>query len=73
MLGKRLLPWFGGTSALWTTCQLFFQLALLLGYAFLFLAFGWMLLLWREGSAYWQIGLEIAEGVRVAEECNGDC
>jgi len=31
--GKRLLPWFGGTSALWTTCLLFFQSALLAGYA----------------------------------------
>jgi hypothetical protein len=33
VLGKRLLPWFGGTSALWTTCLLFFQSALLAGYA----------------------------------------
>ncbi|HVO09668.1 MAG TPA: fused MFS/spermidine synthase [Vicinamibacteria bacterium] len=33
LLGKRLLPWFGGTSALWTTCMLFFQAALLGGYA----------------------------------------
>jgi len=33
LLGKRLLPWFGGTSALWTTCMLFFQAALLAGYA----------------------------------------
>ena len=31
--GKRLLPWFGGTSALWTTCLLFFQSALVAGYA----------------------------------------
>ncbi len=33
MLGKQLLPWFGGTSAVWTTCLLFFQAALLAGYA----------------------------------------
>jgi EmrB/QacA subfamily drug resistance transporter len=33
---------------------------LLLGYVFLFLAFGWMLLLWEEGSSYWQIGLAYA-------------
>jgi spermidine synthase len=33
LLGKRFLPWFGGTSALWTTCLLFFQAALLAGYA----------------------------------------
>ena len=30
---------------------------LLMGYVFLFLAFGWMLLFWGEGSSYWQIGL----------------
>ena len=33
VLGKQLLPWFGGTSAVWTTCLLFFQAALLAGYA----------------------------------------
>ncbi len=33
VLGKRLLPWYGGTSAAWTTCLLFFQTALLAGYA----------------------------------------
>jgi MFS transporter, DHA2 family, multidrug resistance protein len=33
---------------------------LLLGYVFLFLAFGWMLLLWQEGSNYWEIGLAYA-------------
>ena len=32
VLGKRLLPWYGGTSAVWTTCLLFFQGALLAGY-----------------------------------------
>ncbi|MER5201439.1 MFS transporter [Streptomyces sp. NPDC002755] len=29
---------------------------LLIGYAFLFLAFAWMLLFWGEDSGYWQIG-----------------
>ena len=33
VLGKRLLPWFGGASAVWTTCLLFFQGGLLAGYA----------------------------------------
>jgi hypothetical protein len=32
ILGKFLLPWFGGTSAVWTTCMMFFQLLLLSGY-----------------------------------------
>jgi spermidine synthase len=34
LLGKFLLPWFGGTPAVWTTCLLFFQGALLAGYAY---------------------------------------
>ena len=33
---------------------------LLIGYVFLFLAFGWMLLVWGEHSSYWQIGLAYA-------------
>ena len=33
------------------------RFTLLTGYVFLLLAFGWMLLLWNEGSHYWQIGL----------------
>ena len=32
LLGKFLLPWFGGTSAIWATCLLFFQVLLLGGY-----------------------------------------
>src|SRR5208337_3373694 len=34
MVGKRILPWFGGTPGVWTTCLLFFQVALLGGYAY---------------------------------------
>jgi hypothetical protein len=32
IMGKFLLPWFGGTSAVWTTCLLFFQVLLFAGY-----------------------------------------
>lgn len=32
MAGKRLLPLLGGSAAVWTTCLVFFQTALLLGY-----------------------------------------
>ncbi|HUH92773.1 MAG TPA: fused MFS/spermidine synthase [Casimicrobiaceae bacterium] len=31
---KQILPWFGGSAAVWTTCLVFFQTALLLGYAY---------------------------------------
>jgi len=34
MIAKMILPWFGGTAAVWTTCMLFFQLVLLAGYAY---------------------------------------
>lgn len=34
MLGKRILPWFGGSSSVWTSCMLFFQVLLLGGYAY---------------------------------------
>jgi hypothetical protein len=34
LLGKAILPWFGGTPAVWTTCLLFFQVLLLVGYAY---------------------------------------
>lgn len=34
LIGKYILPWFGGTPAVWTTCMLFFQVVLLFGYAY---------------------------------------
>jgi hypothetical protein len=34
IFGKLILPWFGGSSAVWTTCLVFFQTALLAGYGY---------------------------------------
>lgn len=34
IIAKMILPWFGGSAAVWTTCMLFFQLVLLLGYLY---------------------------------------
>ncbi|HEY3179803.1 MAG TPA: fused MFS/spermidine synthase [Casimicrobiaceae bacterium] len=34
IIAKEILPWFGGSAAVWTTCLVFFQTALLLGYAY---------------------------------------
>ena len=34
MIGKMILPWFGGSASVWTTCMLFFQMTLLLGYLY---------------------------------------
>src|ERR1700732_2625723 len=34
IIAKIILPWFGGSSAVWSTCMLFFQSVLLLGYLY---------------------------------------
>jgi SAM-dependent methyltransferase len=34
IVAKQILPWFGGSAAVWTTCLVFFQSTLLLGYAY---------------------------------------
>src|SRR5215831_18789845 len=34
VIAKMILPWFGGSAAVWSTCMLFFQTVLLLGYLY---------------------------------------
>lgn len=34
LIAKIILPWFGGSAAVWTAAMLFFQVALLAGYAY---------------------------------------
>jgi hypothetical protein len=34
IIAKQILPWFGGSAAVWTTCLVFFQVLLLAGYAY---------------------------------------
>jgi hypothetical protein len=34
IIAKQILAWFGGTSAVWTTCMVFFQVLLLAGYTY---------------------------------------
>ena len=34
VIAKYILPWFGGTPAVFTTCMLFFQILLLIGYSY---------------------------------------
>ena len=50
ILAKIVLPWFGGSAAVWTTCILFFQIVLLLGYSYAHL-------LVRYLSPRWQVSL----------------
>lgn len=42
IIAKQILPWFGGSAAVWTTCLVFFQLALLGGYAYSDLSNRWL-------------------------------
>src|SRR5207245_4456862 len=34
IIAKMILPWFGGSSAVWSTCMVFFQAMLLFGYLY---------------------------------------
>jgi len=34
IIAKQILPWFGGSAAVWATCMVFFQVVLLIGYTY---------------------------------------
>src|SRR6202034_2238823 len=53
MAAKQLLPALGGSSAVWLTCLVFFQVALLLGYLYAH----WLT---REDSSGWRRYLYLA-------------
>ena len=42
MVGKMILPLLGGTPAVWSTCMVFFQTALLGGYAYAHVSTAWL-------------------------------
>lgn len=42
IIAKQIMPWFGGSSAVWTTALMFFQLVLLAGYVYTDLATRWL-------------------------------
>ena len=42
LIGKYILPWFGGGPGVWTTCMLFFQVLLLTGYAYAHFTSRWL-------------------------------
>src|SRR5579863_8113767 len=42
MIAKMILPYLGGSPAVWNTCQVFFQAVLLVGYAYAHVSTGWM-------------------------------
>ncbi|HEV3007049.1 MAG TPA: fused MFS/spermidine synthase, partial [Pirellulales bacterium] len=49
MIGKMLLPSFGGAPAVWNTCLAFFQAALLAGYAYAHVLTRWR---WPRGQLF---------------------
>ena len=53
MISKFILPWFGGSPAVWTTAMLFFQCVLCAGYVYAHV-------LTRLRSRQWQAGIHIA-------------
>ena len=34
IIARYILPWYGGSPAVWTACMMFFQVALLCGYLY---------------------------------------
>ncbi|HSU57214.1 MAG TPA: fused MFS/spermidine synthase [Candidatus Dormibacteraeota bacterium] len=57
LMGKYILPWFGGGPGVWTTCLLFFQTMLLAGYAYAHAISCWLK---PRGQAIIQVALIIA-------------
>lgn len=53
LMAKFILPWFGGSPAVWTTCMLFFQVFLLVGYAYAHASTRWL-------KPRMQVGLHLA-------------
>lgn len=42
MIGRYILPWFGGAAGVWAVCLVFFQTVLLAGYAYAFALNRWL-------------------------------
>src|SRR5437762_4522518 len=47
LISKFILPWFGGSPAVWTTCMLFFQSLLFCGYAYAHLTTRFLTCRWQ--------------------------
>jgi spermidine synthase len=42
LIARVILPWFGGSAAVWTTCLMFFQITLLGGYSYAHATIRWL-------------------------------
>src|SRR5262245_61262357 len=56
IIAKQILPWFGGSAGVWTTCLVFFQSVLLAGYAYA----DWTTRLGPRRQAALHVGLLVA-------------
>lgn len=54
LVGKMILPWFGGVAAVWAVCLLFFQTTLLLGYLYAHVLTEWIA---RQAQGWLHAGL----------------
>lgn len=59
MFAKMVLPYFGGSPAVWNTCVMFFQAAMLAGYGYAHLVGRWLPL---RGQAVLHVALVLAAG-----------
>ena len=57
MIAKIILPWFGGSAAVWTTAMMFFQVSLLVGYLYSFCSIRYLK---PKQQAYLHIALLLA-------------
>lgn len=48
LMGRLVMPLFGGGAPIWTTCLVFFQSALVLGYAYALLSTRWLPARWQR-------------------------
>ncbi len=54
IIARYILPWYGGSPAVWTTCMLFFQVGLLAGYSY-----AHCLVSWFRERPRWQAGIHL--------------
>ncbi len=50
VIARAILPWFGGSASVWTTCLLFFQTVLLLGYLYAHWLYGKLRPRWQTAA-----------------------
>ena len=59
IISKFILPWFGGSPAVWTTCVVFFQALLFGGYAYAHLSVRYLRPSWQAGVHLMLLALSI--------------